>query len=67
MPKVVRNNQHGFTAGKLCLTNQRAFCDVVTDLGRKERVYCNFSKALDSVSRSFLTDKLTEYRLGKRT
>ena len=60
--KVIRNSQHGFTKGRLCLANLIAFCDGMTgwvDEGRAVDVVCLvFSKAFDTVSHSILTGKL---------
>ena len=58
--KVIRSNQHGFTKGKLCLTNLIISYDELTDLVDKGRavgiVYLDFSKAFDIVSHKILRE-----------
>ncbi|KAK4815769.1 hypothetical protein QYF61_007187 [Mycteria americana] len=60
MKHMIEKSQHGFTKGKLCLTHLMAFYDKVTclvDVGRVVAVvYLDFSKAFDTVSRSFLLE-----------
>lgn len=52
--KVIRSNRHGFTKGKSHLAKLIAFYEEMTssvDRGRaSDIVYCNFSKAFDTVS-----------------
>ena len=64
--KFVRCSQFGIAKGKSCLTNQKAFYNEMTSpVGEETAVdiaYLNFSKALDSVSRNILMNKLTQAR-----
>ena len=71
IPTVIRSRQHGFTKGRSCLTNLRAFYDGVTGWVNEGRavdvVYLDFSKTFDTVSRSFLTGKLRKRGLDEWT
>ena len=62
MKHVTGKSQHGFTKGKLCLTNLIAFYNKVSclvDGGRAvDIVYLDFSTAFNRVSHRLLLEKL---------
>ena len=65
---LIRNSQHGFRAGRSCLTNLLYFMEIVTKQVDKglpvDVVYLDFSKAFDKVPHSRLINKIKAHGIG---
>ena len=64
----IRDSQHGFRAGRSCLTNLLHFIEIVTkqvDKGLPVDVAClDFSKAFDKVPHNRLINKIKVHGIG---
>ena len=65
---LIRYSQHGFRAGRSCLTNLLYFMEIVTKKVDKELpvdvVYLDFSKAFDKVPHNRLINKIKTHGIG---
>ena len=65
---LIRDAQHGFRAGRSCLTNMLYFMEIVfkqVDKGLPvDVVYLDFSKAFDKVSHNHLINKIKARGIG---
>ena len=66
--KLIRNSQHGFQAGKSCVTNLLEFLEEVTkdiDEGKPvDIIYMDFMKAFDKVPHKRLIKKIKQHGIG---
>ena len=65
---LIRDSQHGFRAGRPCLTNLLYFMEIVTKQVDKglpvDVVYLDFSKAFDKVPHNRLINKIKAHGIG---
>eukprot|EP00075_Anas_platyrhynchos_P003977 XP_012948559.2 uncharacterized protein LOC106014904 [Anas platyrhynchos] len=66
---VIGQSQHGFTRGRLCLTNLISFYKITQLVDQRKPIsliFLVFSKAFNTVSHSVLQEKMTRMQLHKR-
>ena len=65
---LIRYSQHGFRAGRSCLTNMLRLMEIVTKQVDKglpaDGVYLDFSKAFDKAPHNRLINKIKTYGIG---
>lgn len=68
---MIDDSQHGFTEGKLCLTNLVAFYVEITAVVEEERatdaIFLNLRKAFDNILRNILVSKLETHGFSDGT